>query len=85
MLTKTDLKQIRGVVHEEVDVVVENKLKPIKTDINQIGNVVDEKLDYKLKPIKKNLRYLKKTVDLIVKNYDEGDVKIERRVRKIDF
>lgn len=46
-----------------------------KSDLNQIGNVVDEKLDYKLKPIKKDLRYLKKTVDLIVKNYDEGDIK----------
>lgn len=32
MLTKTDLNQIRGVVHEEVDVIVEEKLKPIKTD-----------------------------------------------------
>lgn len=66
MLTKSDLSQIRGVVHEEVDVVVE------------------EKLENKLKPIKKDLRYLKKTVDLIVKNYDEADVKLERRVRKIE-
>lgn len=55
-----------------------------KTDLSQIGNVIDEKLDSKLKPIKKNLRYLKKTVDLIVKNYDEGDVKLDRRVRKIE-
>ena len=53
MLTKTDLNQIRDVVHEEVDVVVDNKLKPVKKD----------------------LRYLKKTADLIVKNYDEGDVR----------
>ncbi len=66
MLTKTDLSQIRGVVHEEVDVVVE------------------EKLEKKLKPIKKDLRYLRTTVDLIVKNYDEADVKLERRVRKIE-
>jgi len=62
MLTKTDLNQIRVAVNEEVDVVVEKKLKPIKRD----------------------LRYLKKTVDIIVKNYDEADVKIERRVRKIE-
>ena len=62
MLTKSDLNQIRGVVREEVDVVVEGKLKPIKKD----------------------LKYLKKTVDIIVKNYDEGDVKLERKVRKIE-
>ena len=66
MLTKSDLNQIRGVVHEEVDVIVE------------------EKLENKLKPIKKDLRYLKKTVNIIVKNYDEADVKLERRVRKIE-
>lgn len=66
MLTKTDLNQIRGVVHEEVDVVVE------------------EKLESKLKPIKKDLRYLKKTVDIIVRNYDEADVKLQRRVKKIE-
>ena len=66
MLTKIDLNQIRSVVHEEVDVVVE------------------EKLEEKLKPVKKDLRYLKTTVNLIVKNYDEADVKPERRVRKIE-
>lgn len=62
-----------------------------KTDLNQIGQVIDEKLDFKLKPIKKDLKYLKKKVDrinktvsLTVKNYDEGDVKLERRVRKIE-
>jgi len=62
MLTKSDLNQIRVVVNEEVDAVVEKKLKPIKKD----------------------LRYLKKTVDLTVKNYDEGDIKLDRRVRKIE-
>lgn len=66
MLTKTDLNQIRGVVREEVDVVVE------------------QKLEKKLKPIKKDLRYLRTTVDIIVKNYDEADVKLERRVKKIE-
>ena len=80
MLTKTDLNQIRNVVHGEIDV----ELKPIRKDLGQIGQVIDEKLDIKLKPIKKDLRYLKKTVDLIVANYDEADVKLERRVKKIE-
>lgn len=91
MLTKTDLNQIRGAVHEEVDGIVEekleNKLKPIRRELSQIGNVIDEKLE----PIKKGLNYLKRkvnridrTLDLTVKNYDEGDVKLQRRVRKIE-
>ena len=77
MLTKTDLSQIRSVVHEEVDVIVEEKL--------------NSKLKLELEPIKKDLKYLKKkvnrideTVNLIVANYDEADVKLERRVRKIE-
>ena len=49
-------------------------------DLSQIGNVVDDKL----KPIKKDLRYLRKTVDIIAKNYDEGDVVLGRRVKKIE-
>lgn len=65
-LTKSDLDQIRGVVHEEVE------------------TVVDERLDEKLKPITKELRYIRKTVEIIGKNYDEGDVKLERRIRKIE-
>ena len=62
MLTKSDLNQIREVVNEEVDVVVEKKLKPVKKD----------------------LRYLRKTVNLIVKNYDEGDVVLGRKVKRIE-
>ncbi|MDO8583259.1 MAG: hypothetical protein Q7R51_01910 [bacterium] len=80
MLTKTDLNQIRGVVRDEVEIVVEDKLKPIRKALSQIGQVIDEKL----RPIKKDLKYLKTTVNLIVKNYDEADVKLERRVRKIE-
>lgn len=62
MLTKKDLSQIRVVVNQEVDTVVEKKLKPIKKD----------------------LRYLRKTLDLTVKNYDEGDIELGKRVKKIE-
>jgi len=55
-----------------------------KTDLNQIGQVVDEKLDKKLKPIKKDLKYLKKTLDIVVENYDENDVRLERKIKKIE-
>ena len=108
MITKTDLNQIRGVVSEEVDVIIESKLKPVKEDLSQIGNVIDEKLEPIKKDLtilkkdvtdlksdvtilKKDVKYLKKkinrvdrTVSLTVKNYDEGDIKLERRVRKIE-
>lgn len=58
-----------------------------KSDIEQIGSVIENKLE----PVKKDLKSLKrkvnkidKTLDVVVKNYDEGDVRLERRVRKIE-
>lgn len=94
MLTKNDLIEIKSVVND----VVEEKLKPIKKDIAGIDTVIEAKLEpirkgvhgidsvieEKLKPIKKDLSYLRKTVDIIARNYDEGDVKLEKRVRKIE-
>lgn len=62
MLTKSDVSQIRNVVHNEVETALEEKLKPVKKD----------------------LKYIKKTVGLIAKNYDEGDVKLSRRVKRIE-
>lgn len=76
MLTKTDLNQIGQVVDE--------KLTPVRNELGKIDQVIDEKLEQKLKPIKKDLRYLKKTVDIIVKKYGEADVKLQRRVRRIE-
>lgn len=55
-----------------------------KSDLNQIGNVIEEKLEKKLKPIKKELIYIRKTVNIIAKNYDEADVVLARRVKIIE-
>lgn len=80
---ESKLKPIRKEL-SQVGQVIDERLKPIKKDLSEIGQVIDEKLDSKLRPIKRNLRYLKKTVDIIVKNYDEADVKLQRRVRRIE-
>ena len=101
MLTKTDLNQIRGIVHDEVDKVVNDKLdiklKPIKRDIGglrqDIGGIRQNlsglaqgvtDLQKDMKNVKKDLRYVRKTLNVVVKNYDEGDVLLGRRVTKIE-
>lgn len=66
MLTKIDLSQIRDVVREEVD------------------TIVDKKLDVKLKPIKKDLKYLKKTLDVFIDRTDREKTKLEKRVVRIE-
>lgn len=87
MLTKTDLNQIRGVVHEEVNVIIDEKLKlelePIKNGLTDLkSSVTDMKKDVKY--LKKKVNRIDKTVNLIVRNYDEADVKLHRRVKKIE-
>ena len=97
MLTKSDLNQIRVVVNEEVDAVVDEKLEPIKKDLTILKSdvsilkkdVADIKDDVTV--LKKDVKYLKKkvnridkTVSLTVENYDEGDIRLERRVKKIE-
>lgn len=62
-----------------------------KNDLQQIQKVVDTSLEQKLDPVKTDLKYLRKkvnrinkTVGIIVKNYDEGDVKLAKRIKKIE-
>lgn len=72
MLTKSDLKQIGNVFDQRL----EQGLEPIKSDL---GNVKKD-----LKYLKKKVNRIDKTVSLVVKNYDEGDVKLARRVKRVE-
>lgn len=101
MLTKSDVNQIREVVHEEVstvvDAVIENKLQPIKKDIGSLSEdlkYVKNDLKYvkkdfgylskDLKHVRKEVKYIRQTVDIIAKNYDEEDIKLKKRVKRIE-
>jgi len=75
MLTKSDLSQIGNVIDEKLD--------PIKKDLKTVqGGLQTVQKD--LKYLKKKVNRIDKTVSLTVKNYDEGDVRLERRVRKVE-
>jgi len=75
MLTKSDLQQIGNVVDE--------RLKPIE---NRLGNVENRlgNIEGHLKVVKKDVSQLKKTLSIVIKNYDEADVKLSRRVSRIE-
>lgn len=79
MLTKSDLKQIGNVVDQRL----EQGLEPIKKDLGSlkedVGNLKED-----MKYLKKKVNRIDKTVSLVVKNYDEGDVKLARRVKRIE-
>jgi len=59
-----------------------------KSDLQQIGNLIDKsldkKLDIKLKPIRKDLGYLRKTVDILIDRTDREDMSLKKRVVKIE-
>lgn len=49
-----------------------------------MGSLVDIKLDKALKPVKKDLRYIKKTIDVLIDRTDREDVALQKRVTKIE-
>lgn len=69
MLTKSDITQIRGVVREEVEMVVEEQIDPLKKDV---------------KILKKSVKKIEKTLDIVIKTFDDQDVKMAKRVTKIE-
>lgn len=62
-----------------------------KLDLKQIGNVVDERLEQRLGPVekglktlKKDLRYIKKTVSVLVDRSDREETLLKKRVTRIE-
>ena len=59
-----------------------------KEELEQLGQLIDQrldvKLDQKLKPIKKNLRAVKKTVDVMAKLLDGEQMRQRKRIDKIE-
>ena len=49
---------------------------------NVVGSV--ERIGKDIKGLKKDMKYVSKTTEIIAKNYDEGDIKLDRRVTKIE-
>lgn len=57
-------------------------------DLKKIGQVVEDKLDVRLKkelkPIKKDLSYIRKTLEVAIGRFDETDVDHEKRIKRIE-
>ncbi len=90
-------KIVREEVETEVSdakKTLESQIRLSKLEIKSVISDVDDRvknvevtvstLEKDMKKAKKDLSYIKKTVDLIVKNYDEGDVLLGKRVTKIE-
>ncbi|OGH44442.1 MAG: hypothetical protein A3J14_03250 [Candidatus Levybacteria bacterium RIFCSPLOWO2_02_FULL_37_18] len=88
MLTKTDLKQIegivQGVVRNETRQIIQQELEPIRKETRQIIQQELEPIRKDTKTLKRDMRYVKKTIDIMVRMFNEDDVKLRKRVEKIE-
>ena len=82
MLTKTDLNQIGNVIDEKLK-PAKKDLTDLKTDVSSLKTDVS-RIKVDVKYLKKKVNRIDKTVSLTVKNYDEGDVRLERKVKRIE-
>jgi len=62
---------------------LDDRMKNVEIRVENVGSKAD-KLDKRLSAMDKNIKYIRKTVKIIAKNYDEGDVKLGKRVTRIE-
>ena len=59
-----------------------------KTDLKDIGNLLDERLDkqfkIKLKPIKSDISKIRKDIDVIVSLFDREYINLRQRIERIE-
>lgn len=75
MLTKSDLSKIQKVVQNEVE--------PIKTDVSSLKQDVGV-LKRDVGSLKKDMKHVKKTVDVMIDLFDRQDIKLHKRVVRIE-
>lgn len=82
MLSKSDLQAIDKIVERRIDDSVENKVKPLLDA--QFEQKLKPLLQNELKPIKRDIRRIRKDVDYIIGKFDEGIVHLGRRATRIE-
>lgn len=62
---------------------LDDRVKNVEIKLSDVGDQVEETRK-DVVDVKKRVGKIEETVDLIAKNYDEGDVILARRVKKIE-
>lgn len=94
MLTKNDLQAIKQVVKNEVDESIEKKvepllqkeLSPIKNDVEDIKDDI-KTIKKEIKPIKsmhRDIRKINKNVNAMLAMLNRDDMRLQKRVKKIE-
>jgi predicted nucleic acid-binding Zn-ribbon protein len=94
MLSKSDLDQIKGVVHSEtskvVKEVVKEELKPIKKDISTLKSDVGtlktdvSTLKKDVKTLKQDVSEIRKDMKTVINFFDGEYLELRKRVERIE-
>ena len=76
MLTPDDLEQIGKVIDARLDAKLDEKLAPLKTDIKTVTEDMQR--------VKKDLRGVKKTVDVMARLLDGEQMRQRKRIDRIE-
>lgn len=85
MLTKSDLSQIQKVIQVETTRIVQSETRKIVQE--ETANIIQRELDpvkKDIKNIKMNVRKVKKTVDVMARIFDREDIRLRKRVTRIE-
>ena len=87
MLTKTDLNQIRGVVKEEITGAIQSQVPGMITKgiQSQVPIIVTGIIQKELKPMKKDLKKIRKDLEFAVGVLDRDRWKVEKRVEVLEL
>lgn len=63
---------------------LEDKIKNVEIRVDNVSEDVETRITKRLKPVNRTLDYIKKTLDVAISRFDESDVKLEKRVKRIE-
>ncbi len=87
MLTKSDLQQIRKIIREEIEEESENTRRELRTELKLFRMQLEdrmEKIEDSLKNLSIRLRKVEKDISAAIDIFDKTDVKLTKRVEKIE-
>lgn len=81
MLTRNDLELIRQIMREEITGIQRNVPQMIE---NGIKKTVPQMIEKALKPIKRDIKSLKRGQDIIISFFDRDSLELRSRVDRIE-
>jgi hypothetical protein len=87
MLAHDDLQAIKEIVGEStktIETSLRKEIQDVQTSLHGEMQSLEAMIQKELKPMKKDMKYIKKTLDVAIEHFDRTDVSFEKRLVKIE-